>query len=1009
MKYLARLFGLAAIAALSVPTIPQPGFSQELGLKLASPLLAQADSNSERRAEGDRLLELGRQQYQAGEFQAAIESWQQALEIYREISEEIRQAEALDNLGSAYHSLNNYQQATILYQQSLEIYYELLGEQHPKIAIILDKLAAIYEFQGAYAEALSLYERALEIRTNSLSPDDLSIIANLNSLGRVYLTLSNYSESINYFEQSLAVSESLDDQTVQREAFINLARVYGRSGNYEQALNLYNDALLITQEIGDVQGELIIFNEVVENLMLSGKYSEALEILEFSNELDFNAIDSASVLSNIASIYAGLGMYEKSIDFYFEALAIIKLSGDRHSEAVILNNIGETYFSSGSFEKSVDFYYSALNLFGEGDITGESRVLNNLANVYYIFENYEKAIELLEDSLLLKRKLGDRLGESVSLGNLGSILHRLEQYEESITLLIESLYIKKEVGDQPGQGIVLANIGYIFAAQEKLELAIFFLKQSVNIYEVIRHNNQNLDYEMQQAYANTIAETYRRLADLLLQQDRILEAQRVLDLLKVQELDEYLRDVRGNSNTQTGVNYLRPEAAILARYEERQQSAIALAQELETLKDIAEDQRSEAQNQRIAQLTNLLDEINSSFAEFSRSPEIRALIEQLSYEAREASINLDQLSRQRDELQQLNAAIFYPLILEDRLELVITTPDSPPLRRTVPVTKVELNEAILAFRQALTRPGSDIEAPAQQLYDWLVRPLEDDLAEAGVETIIYAPDGQLRYIPLAALHDGDQWLIQRYRVNNITAASLTDLTKADAAQPRILAAAYTDETLIHTPEVNGTSYTFTGLPGAGLEVETLPAERTFLNQAFSLSAVRPLMDNYTVLHLATHAAFVPGVPEDSFILFGNGDTPTLRDIEGWTLNGVDLVVLSACETGVGGLGNGEEILGLGYTFQSRGAKAVLSSLWQVSDQGTQVLMTAFYNALSQGMTKAEALQQAQMALITGDFSAIGAARAGIGIVNRQTGEAFTAEGLDHPYYWAPFILIGNGL
>ncbi|NEQ33582.1 MAG: CHAT domain-containing protein [Leptolyngbya sp. SIO4C5] len=578
----------------------------------------------------------------------------------------------------------------------------------------------------------------------------------------------------------------------------------------------------------------------------------------------------------------------------------------------------------------------------------------------------------------------------------------LDYYQRSLAIL-------QEIGDRGGEAITLNNIGNTLENQSQLELAIVFHKQSVNVYESIRGGLGTLDTDLQSSYTDSIANTYRRLADLLLQQDRILEAQRVLDLLKVQELDEYLRDVRGNSNTQTGVDYLRPEAAILARYEERQQSAIALGQELEALKDIAEDQRSTAQNQRIAQITDLLAEIKSSFGEFSRSPEIRALLEQLSYEASEASVKLNQLDGLRNELQQLNATIFYPLILEDCLELVITTPDSPPLRRTVPVTKAELNEAILAFRQALTRPGSDIEASAQQLYDWLVRPLEDDLAAAGVETIIYAPDGQLRYIPLAALHDGNQWLTQRYRVNNITAASLTDLTKADAAQPRILAAAYTDETLVHTPEVNGTSYTFTGLPGAGLEVETLPAERTFLNQAFSLSAVRPIMDEYTVLHLATHAAFVPGVPEDSFILFGNGDTPTLRDIESWTLNGVDLVVLSACETGVGGLGNGEEILGLGYTFQLQGARAVLSSLWQVSDQGTQVLMTAFYDALSQGMSKAEALQQAQATLITGDFSATAAARAGIGIVNQQTGEAFTAETLDHPYYWAPFILIGNGL
>ncbi|MEM1281906.1 MAG: CHAT domain-containing protein, partial [Cyanobacteria bacterium P01_H01_bin.152] len=274
-----------------------------------------------------------------------------------------------------------------------------------------------------------------------------------------------------------------------------------------------------------------------------------------------------------------------------------------------------------------------------------------------------------------------------------------------------------------------------------------------------------------------------------------------------------------------------------------------------------------------------------------------------------------------------------------------------------------------------------------------------------------SPDGQLRYIPLAALHDGDRWLIERYQINNITAESLTDLTATNTTEPRILAAAYTDVDLTHTPEVNGKTYRFQGLPGAGLEVETLPTETKLLNEAFSLEAVRPIMDEYSVLHFATHAAFVPGVPEDSFILFGNGDTASLRDIENWTLNGVDLVVLSACETGVGGLGNGEEVLGLGYQFQASGAKAVIASLWQVSDQGTALLMETFYDALAQGMTKAEALQTAQLALINLQSAAANDTDRAIGVVPIAEAniESVRSTNYSHPYYWAPFILIGNGL
>jgi hypothetical protein len=315
--------------------------------------------------------------------------------------------------------------------------------------------------------------------------------------------------------------------------------------------------------------------------------------------------------------------------------------------------------------------------------------------------------------------------------------------------------------------------------------------------------------------------------------------------------------VRGNDNTAAGVDYLQPEAAILARYDEIQQSAIAAGQELDRLKAIPQDQRTAAQTDRIAQLTELLDAINRDFRNFARSPEIRTLIAQLSYEAQEASLSLNQLDRLRDELQQLNAAIFYPLILEDRLELVITTPNAPPLRRTVPISRAELNAAILAFRTALTNPGSNAEVPAQTLYTWLIQPLEADLAEAGVETIIYAPDGQLRYIPLAALHDGDRWLIERYQVNNITAESLTDLTETDTGTPLILAAAYVDESLIYTPEVNGKTYQFRGLPGQAAKFK--PYQRT-PNSGDEALAYRPCGQSWMSTRCYTLPPMLPLSP-----------------------------------------------------------------------------------------------------------------------------------------------------
>jgi CHAT domain-containing protein len=629
---------------------------------------------------------------------------------------------------------------------------------------------------------------------------------------------------------------------------------------------------------------------------------------------------------------------------------------------------------------------------------------------------YQKAIEFHQQQLTIAREIGDRNEEANSLNNLGLAYKSLGQYQKAIEFHQQSLAIYREIGDRQGEAISLSIIGEALEQQNQPELAITFLKKSVNVTETIRQDIGGLPRELQESYTETVESRYRRLADLLLKENRVLEAQRVLDLLKVQELEDYLKNVRGNANTAGGIEFYQPEQEILARYNELQQNVIEIGEELAQLQQ--KENLTPEEEQRQNQLDKLLTEVKQQFNEFSRSPEVRALIEKLSFEAREQTLSLGELDRLRDKLGELDAILFYPLILEDRLELVITTPNSPPLRRTVNVSREELYRTIVRFRLALQDPTVNAVAPAQKLYKWLLEPLENDLKTANTEVIIYAPDGVLRYIPLVALHDGQQWLAQRFRVNNITAASLEEIDTQPQPQPKVLAGAFADESLVRSAKIGERDVQFAGLPFAGVEVEglknTLTNTTAYVDEAFTLEAIKPQMNGYNVLHFATHAAFVPGDPSESFIVFGEGENPTLRDVENWSLSNVDLVVLSACETGLGGFdNNGEQILGLGYQFQNQGARAVVASLWQVSDGGTQLLMNGFYHALQQGYSKTEALQIAQNALITGDFSTVGGKRSPDGtivLVSAETGLPVNfSNNLDHPYYWASFILIGNGL
>ena len=410
-------------------------------------------------------------------------------------------------------------------------------------------------------------------------------------------------------------------------------------------------------------------------------------------------------------------------------------------------------------------------------------------------------------------------------------------------------------------------------------------------------------------------------------------------------------------------------------------------------------------------MRQIIDDINKHFNDFISS------VAQQSSPTKKESLNLEQLNTIGIDILkplQPKAVMLYPLILADRMEIVLTTPDAPPIHRRVAVNKKELNKAISDFRSALNHPTSDAKAPALKLYNWIIKPIEKDLAAAEAKTIIYAPDGVLRYIPLAALYDGKQWLVERYGINNITATSLTKFTAKNLSQPQVLAGAFA--TGRYNIIVGSTPYGFSGLPFAGVEVENLaaiiPKTIKLLDAEFSHKAIISRLNDYNIVHLATHAIFAVGEPEKSFILLGDGEQITLPEIPNWRLSNVDLVVLSACETGIGGeLGNGEEILGFGYQMQRTGAKAAIASLWSVNDGGTQTLMDAFYAILSQGnVTKAEALRQAQITMITGDLKAIDSQRnRGILESTRDSLPGKVTKNLSHPYYWSPFILIGNGL
>ena len=1041
-------------------------FLVSLPVHLVMDEVVQAQVAQSRKTEADRLLDQGIQLYQNSLYRESIPLFEQALGIYKQIGDRDNESRSLNNLAVIYEKLGLYEKAANLHQRSLELSIQIGVASNE--AVSRNNLGIVYERMGEYQKAIKLYQQALviskqirdlNIESNSLnnlgsasislgkyqdaikySQESLAIKKQINdregeanalaSIGNSYLFMSNYQNAIDYYQQALVIFKQIGNRHNEAKTIGNLGIVYNSRGNPKKAIDYFQASLIVFRNIGDLNGEGNRLINLGDAYLSLGEYQQA--ILSYQQALSiFKQVGDRNgvgiLFNNLGIVYKSLGQLQEAINYFQKSLAITRQTGDRNSEGSTLANLGLIHNSLRQPLKAIDFSNQSLAVFKQtGDRNGESNSLGNLGNSYNILGRLEEAVEFYQQSLAIKKQTGDRNGEARSLNDLGNVYFGIKRYQTAINFYQQSLAIKKQTGDRNGEGSSLNNLAVTFENLNQPALAIIFYKQAVNTYETIRKDIRGLPKDLQASYKETVAGSYRQLADLLLQQNRVLEAQRVLDLLKIQELDEFLRGVRGNTNTQRGIENLPPEHQINQGYQKLIDQAVAIGKELTELRRIKPKERTITQDQRIAQLDQQETELVKAFTKFIESDEVKALLkklEEIAFNQQDLLGRLSEFNALQDNLRNLqqDAVLLYPLILENRLELVLVTPYSPPIRRTVNVTSKELNQTIVDFRSALENPRIDATKPAQKLYDWLIKPIEKDLDTANAKTIIYAPDGQLRYIPLAALHDGKQWLVERYRVNNITAASLTDLNSKPQRELSVLAGAYTTSGKKHNFAVGDEQFNFAGLPYAEMEVsklaETISETTQLRDEGFSFKAIKPKMDDYAIVHFATHAAFLKGQPEKSFILFGNGDRISLTDIkEGafGSLKKVDLFVLSACETGVGGnFGTGAEILGFGYLMQTTGARAAIASLWKVNDSGTQALMNTFYATLANNtITKAEALRQAQIALITGDYKTVAGIRGQMVAIEQRIRQGLpnnVANNLSHPYYWASFILIGNGL
>lgn len=347
-------------------------------------------------------------------------------------------------------------------------------------------------------------------------------------------------------------------------------------------------------------------------------------------------------------------------------------------------------------------------------------------------------------------------------------------------------------------------------------------------------------------------------------------------------------------------------------------------------------------------------------------------------------------------------AVLWLMPTTEQLNLYLIAPGKQPIgKENKAVNRRELAKVSKEFVDKISNLSDGYLDSAQQLYRWLIAPVEADLEAADIDTLIMCLGAGLRTLPLAALHDGERFLVEKYSLTRIPGFNLTQLSESNLSNAKVLAMGATQ----FKEQVD--------LPAVAVELSAISpkpwAGETILNRGFTVKNLQAQRqkENFKIIHLATHADFVAGSPDNSYIQFFDRKLTLdrLRQL-GWDDPPVELLVLSACQTAVG---DRDAELGFAGLALQAGVKSALASLWYVSDAGTLALMSEFYQQLKNTPLKADALQKTQIALLKGE-------------VYLQKGELVTSRGdislpptvaqtdennLTYPFYWASFTLIGS--
>lgn len=714
--------------------------------------------------------------------------------------------------------------------------------------------------------------------------------------------------------------------------------------------------------------------------------------------------------------------------------------------AQTLTRQGQQQLQRGNPETALESWQAAERLYRQaGNQTGIIGTQLNQAKALQALGFYRRAKTLLEQVVALQQAQPASALQVNSLLDLGNLLRLIGEYPAAQVVLERASGVAQQLNSPPALQTAFLYLGNTFLAQQQLQQALDYfdraaaiaaplqltaqLRQLRLLYQLQRQPEaerlltqlqthwQTLPLDQQSIYgrielAALLPPTRERQAAQLLAMavtvahtlgDRRAESYAIGRLGQLYEQTRQFAMAR--SLTRQALNLARsihvPEISyqwewqlgrILQAEGDRPGARVAYSAAVDTLQTLRRDLMALGQDVQFSfreqvepvyrGLVDLLLQTDASDLDLKKARQVIESLQlaELNNFFREACLEVE--ARPIDDLDP-TAAVLYPVILPDRLEVILSLPGQP-LRHYATHQPQSVIEAGIQQMQISLRPTSFTQErliAAQQLYRWLLQPVAAELAQRQVKTLVFVLDGSLRGVPMAALHDGERYLIEQYQIALTPSLQLFSPRKVQNIEMRALVGGLSAGTAEVTP-----------LPGVQQEVEEIQRQmvsQVLLDQGFTTTAFKQQVRSapFTVVHLATHGQF-SSEAKDTYVQTWDGrltvetlqallDQRRLSDSRA-----IELLVLSACETAEG---DKRAALGMAGMAVRSGARSTLATLWAVNDTSTATFITQFYQALTMAkLGKAEAVRVAQLSLL-------------------QSRE------FKHPFYWAPFVLVGNWL